>query len=57
MLLLLLLRGGEGGGANSKGGAYFVYLFLASKSRRLRAKFYEELNNVKQLCANMDISM
>ena len=51
------------GGANSegdaylKGGAYFVYQFLASKSRRLGAKFYEELNKVKQLCANMDLSI
>ena len=45
------------GGAYLKGGAYFVYQFLASKSRRLGAKFYEELNKVKQLCANMNISI
>ena len=28
-----------------------------TRSRRLGAKFYEELNKVKQLCANMDISI
>ena len=27
-----------------------------TRSRRLGAKFYEELNKVKQLCAHMDIS-
>ena len=40
-----------------KGGAYFVYQLLTSKSRRLGAKFYVELNKVKQLCVNMDISI
>ena len=28
-----------------------------TRSRRLGAKFYEELNKVKQLCAHMDISI
>ena len=28
-----------------------------TRSRRLGATFYEELNKVKQLCANMDISI
>ena len=40
-----------------KGGAYLVYQFLTSESQRLEAKFYEDLNKVKQLCANMDISI
>ena len=45
------------GGRLFEGGAYVVYQFFALRSRRLGAKFYEELNKVKQLCANMDFSI